>query len=207
MRCYIRRFAVAPGTQAAVVVADPQEQEDTVAALHSAGIRIAAGLEPGAQLLGTRGNLHLTGLTWRDALGRRHRTACDVIAMSAGWMPTAHLAAQMGAKLRFDPATQSLLPQEADGPLHPIGIARDVLVLVDCLSDGKAATHQALAELEMHKFLNLPRRPLSTYRHPACSGQHTNDPGQNLPELPQTSRGLISSSFIQCSTILPPATR
>ncbi|MEM1030085.1 MAG: FAD/NAD(P)-binding protein [Myxococcota bacterium] len=30
---------------------------------------------------------------------------------------------------------------------------------------------------------------------------------QNLPELPHASRGPISSSFIQCSTICPPATR
>lgn len=157
VRSYIRRFGVALGSSAVVAVADPQERAATMAALQEAGVTIAAELPAGARLLSTQGKRHLTGLTWRDAQGRKQRTPCDLLAMSAGWMPTAHLFAQMGERLSFSDRTQSLLPPETDGPLRPIGGARGVLDSADCIADGKAAAHQAMAELEMHKHLNLPR--------------------------------------------------
>ncbi|WP_264214445.1 2Fe-2S iron-sulfur cluster-binding protein [Leisingera thetidis] len=157
VRSYIRRFGLAPGNRAVVAVSDPQERAATVAALQEAGIAVAAELPAGARLLCTQGKKHLAGLAWRDAHGRKHRTACDLLAMSAGWMPTAHLFAQMGGRLSFSETSQSLLPPETEGPLRPIGGARGVLDTGDCIADGKAAAHQAMAELEMHKHLCLPR--------------------------------------------------
>ena len=166
VRSYIRRFSVAPGTRAVVAVADPDEGEDTVAALKEAGIDVRAVLPPGAAITGTSGRLHLRSVGWRDPGGKRHRTACDLLCVSAGWMPNAHLFAQMETGLQFDGTTQSLLPPDTSGPLRPIGGARGILNTADCLTDGKAAAHQALAELEMHKHLNLPR-PAAT---PAAPG-------------------------------------
>ena len=155
LRLYIRRFAVAPGRRAIVAVVDPAERDDTISALKDAGIDIVAVPEPGSALLRATGRQHVTGLIWRDSKGRRHRRSCDLLAVSAGWSPTAHLFAQIGQQLRFDEHTQSLLPPHTDGPLRPIGGARGVLDLEGCLSDGKSAAHQAMAELEMHKPLNL----------------------------------------------------
>lgn len=157
LRTYLRRFAVAPGQRAVIAVADPTERADTAAALRAAGIEIAAELPSGAKLLGTRGKTRVTGLTWRGPDGRKQHSPCDLIAMSAGWMPTAHLLAQKGERLSFNPDTQSLLPPAPTDILRPIGGARGVLGTQDCITDGKAAAHQAMAELEMHKHLNLPR--------------------------------------------------
>ena len=157
VRSYIRRFAVAPGRRAAVAVVDPDEREDTLAALREAGIGVAAVLPRGATITGTSGRLRLRSLRWRDENGRRHRAACDLLCVSGGWSPNAHLFAQMGGGLSFNETTRNLLPPDAAGPLRPIGGARGILDTYECIADGKAAAHQALAELEMHKHLNLPR--------------------------------------------------
>ncbi|MCB2134889.1 MAG: (2Fe-2S)-binding protein [Rhodobacteraceae bacterium] len=156
-RLYVRRFAVAPGRRAVVAVADPGERTDTLAALDEAGIETAAVLAPGDTLVGTSGRLHLTGLRWRDASGKRHSTRCDLLCVSAGWTPAAHLAAQTGDGLVFDAGTRSLLPGAGKGALRLVGGARGVLGLADCVADGKAAAHEVMAEMEMHKHLDLPR--------------------------------------------------
>ncbi|MDW4551232.1 2Fe-2S iron-sulfur cluster-binding protein [Defluviimonas sp. D31] len=157
VRSYVRRFAIAPGRRAAVAVTDADERADTTAALAEAGIEVVAELEPGAEILGTSGRLHLRGLRWRDGGGKRRNVACDLLCVSAGWMPTAHLAAQLGARLTFDQVTQSLRPAADDGVMRPVGAARGVLGTAACLADGKAAAHEVMAELEMHKHLGLPR--------------------------------------------------
>jgi len=157
VRSYVRRFAVAPGKRAVVAVASPQERADTIRALKDAGVEIVAELGPDDQILSTQGKLRVSGVKWRDANGRRHRVSCDLIAMSSGWMPSAHLVAQMGQKLSFNAQTQSLLPPKMDGLTQPAGGARGVLSTVDCITDGKVATHQAMAELLMHKHLPLER--------------------------------------------------
>ncbi|MEP3945760.1 FAD-dependent oxidoreductase [Ascidiaceihabitans sp.] len=159
VRTYIRRFGVAPGASAVVAVADPQEREDTVAALHTAGIEVQGVLENGETLLGTTGRLHLRTVSYRNKRGKRRRVVCDLLCVSAGWMPTAHLFAQKDQRLAFNAATQSLLPADAGGLklMQPVGGARGVLDLSMCIEDGKAAAHQVMAELELHRHLDLPR--------------------------------------------------
>lgn len=157
VRTYIRRYAVAPGRRAVVAVVEQQERSDTIAALQSAGIIVQAVLCDGETLLATKGRLHLRAVSYRNNAGNRMRVPCDLLCVSAGWMPTAHLFAHNGKRLAFDPATQSLLPSQTDGPIKTVGGARGVLDLEHCIEDGKAAAHQALAELELHKHLNLPR--------------------------------------------------
>ncbi|MEI2805681.1 MULTISPECIES: 2Fe-2S iron-sulfur cluster-binding protein [Paracoccaceae] len=179
VRQYIRRFAVAPGRHAIVAVADPEERADTVAALSEAGISVAAVLGPDARILGTSGRRHLAGLRWRDADGKRFRVACDLLCVSAGWAPTAHLLAQKGGALAFDPKTQSLMPDDKGVTMRPVGGARGVLDPADCIADGKAAAHEAMAELQMHKPLH-PARPAAT---PAPEGRFTSGPGKAFVDL------------------------
>jgi heterotetrameric sarcosine oxidase alpha subunit len=157
VRLYIRRFSVGLGKCAVVAVSDVEERNDTVAALNEAGTKVVAVLDSDVQLVKTKGRHHLKMVIWRDSKGRRHRTPCDLLAMSNGWSPTAHLFAHMGHSLSFDVRTHSLLPSDSDGPLYPVGGARGVRDLVGCLQDGKAVAHHVMAELEMHKHLNLPR--------------------------------------------------
>lgn len=167
VRTYLRRFAVVPGQRAVIAVADEAERADTAAALRSAGVEIVAELPSGAELLSARGKAHVTSLIWRDPVGRKHHSRCDLIAASAGWMPAAHLLAQMGEKLCFDASSQSLLPPDSPGPLRPVGGARGVLETDNCITDGKVGAHQAMAELEIHKHLNLPR-PAATTASPTA---------------------------------------
>lgn len=162
VRSYIRRFAVAPGKRAAVAVADPAERADTAAALNEAAIPVVAEILPGDRPSGTRGRLHLQGVRWRDATGRRHRTSCDLLCVSAGWTPTAHLFTHLGGRLKFNAETQSLLPSaETCGPLRPIGGARGILIAADCVDDGKRGAHLAMAELGIHKSLKHARSALT----------------------------------------------
>ncbi|WP_166418285.1 2Fe-2S iron-sulfur cluster-binding protein [Cochlodiniinecator piscidefendens] len=179
VRTYIRRFAVAPGRRAVVAVADETERRDTMAALQEAGIDVVAALQPGDKITKTTGRLHVSGISWRGANGKRHSARCDLICMSAGWMPTAHLFAQKGVRLSFASETQSLRPPQSDGPMRPTGGARGVLTTADCLADGKTTAHQVLAELEMHKHLNL-NQPEAT---PAPAQGFQTGPGKAFVDL------------------------
>lgn len=179
VRKYIRRFAVAPGRRAAVAVADPEERADTIAALTEAGISVMGVLGPDARILGTAGRQHLAGLRWRDASGKRFKAACDLLCVSAGWEPTAHLLAQKDAALTFDPKTQSLMPGDKGGTMRPVGGARGVLNTADCIADGKAAAHEVMAELEMHKHLYLSRPAAA----PAPECRFTSGPGKAFVDL------------------------
>ncbi len=178
-RCYIRRFAIAPGHRAVVAVADSSERADIVATLGNAGIKVAAALEPGNRITGSTGGRHVSGLHWRDTTGNRYSAQCDLICVSAGWMPTAHLFAQLGNRLSFDATSHSLLPPETRGPLHPVGGARGVLATTDCLADGKAMAQQMLAELDIQEQLNLPR-PAPT---PAPERGFRSGPGKAFIDL------------------------
>ncbi|MGB7322839.1 MAG: 2Fe-2S iron-sulfur cluster-binding protein, partial [Albidovulum sp.] len=157
VRQYIARYAVAPGRRAVVAVADDAERVATCAALKAAGITVAGTLDAGDTILSTSGRKHLTGLRLRRATGRRERIACDLLCVSAGWMPTAHLFAQIGGKLAFDADAECLLPQEhQDRPMRIAGAARGALGLEDCISDGKVLAHRAMGELELHRPMSLP---------------------------------------------------
>jgi len=157
---YIYRFAVAPGKRAVVAIAASDERERVLVALRMAGIEIAAVLNPGDRILSASGRWRVKSISWQNENGRRRRASCDLVVVSAGWMPTAHMFSQLGEKLYFDPETQSFLPNTSKAkhnPLDPVGGARGVLPIEACLADGKASAHDAMAHLMMHKHLDLPR--------------------------------------------------
>ena len=161
---YIRRFAVSPGTRAVVAVAAEEDRLRAIAAMQDAGIEIAAILSPGDQIISATGRLHVNAVTWKNDKGQRQRTKCDLVVMSAGWMPTAHIFAQMGENLTFHSETRSFLPslpEQSQHHLDPVGGARGVLHMDACLADGKASAHDAMADFNMHKHLDLPRPAVS----------------------------------------------
>lgn len=149
VRQYIRKYAVLPGKNAVVAVSDPDERAQTARALQDAGSSVQI-LDDGDTLIGTRGTNRIRSVKIQTAAGKRRTLRCDLLCVSAGWMPTAHLFAHIGEKLTFNAETHCLLPPNSNGILYPVGGARGVLGLDDCLTDGKAATHQALGELELH---------------------------------------------------------
>ena len=155
VRTYIRRFAVSPGQRAIVAVADKDERDDTVDALKQAGIEITAILDPGSHIIKSIGSRHVTGLKWRGEANRHHQAGCDLVCVSGGWMPTAHLFAQLGNHLEFSNQTQSLLPANTDKIVHPVGGARGVLGVEDCIADARAAAQHALSDLGLQKPSDL----------------------------------------------------
>ncbi len=170
VRQYIHRYGVAPGRRAVVAVADQAEREATLQALKAAGIKIAAVLDPSDTLLAASGRHHLRAVRLRRATGRRERIACDLLCVSAGWMPSAHLFAQMGGTLGFDAKSGCLLPQDHNGPLRVAGAARGARGLADCLGDGKALAHRAMGELELHRPMVLPLAAVSQQAQMSAAG-------------------------------------
>ena len=164
VRTYLRRYGVAPGRRAVIAVADPEERRRTRLDLEAAGLRVMADLDNPSQILGTSGGLihgELAAVRFRDADGRRHRVAADLLCVSAGWTPAAHLAAQMGGGLTWDQGANCLLPAGETGPMRPAGGARGALDLASCLADGKALAHRAMGELELHVPMVLPLAPVT----------------------------------------------
>lgn len=71
------------------------------------------------------------------------------------------------------------MPDDKGVTMRPVGGARGVLDPADCIADGKAAAHEAMAELQMHKPLH-PARPAAT---PAPEGRFTSGPGKAFVHL------------------------
>jgi sarcosine oxidase subunit alpha len=159
VRQYISRYGVAPGRRAVIAVADTQDRIATRAALRQAGIEVAGTLESGDTLLGTTGRTHLRSVRLRRASGKRERISCDLLCVSAGWMPTTHLFAQCGGALTFDDDAGCLVPAKPSELLFVAGAARGALGLDACLEDGKALAHRAMGELELHRPISLRLSP------------------------------------------------
>ncbi len=164
VRTYLRRYGVAPGRRAVIAVSDLEERRRTRADLEAAGLRVVAELDDPSRISGTSGGLirgELVAVRYRGEDGKRLRAGADLLCVSAGWTPTAHLAAQMGGHLTWDQGANCLLPAGATGPMRPAGGARGALDLAGCLADGKALAHRAMGELELHVPMVVPLAPVT----------------------------------------------
>ncbi len=143
----IRLHGVRPGRRAAVVVSDDAGYgaalelldaglevpalvdlrgsvagpAESIEALERAGTRLvggALGLEarPGA------GGRHVGGLAVRSGAGRDESFEADVIAMSAGTVPSFTLAAQAGVAVRYDAAVRNFALAEAPDEVAAVGL-------------------------------------------------------------------------------------
>ncbi|MCP5073285.1 MAG: FAD-binding protein [Rhodobacteraceae bacterium] len=146
VRAYIRRFSVVPGKRAVLAIADRDEREDTAKLLHAAGVSVVA-LDETDQILGTRGRRHLSSVSVRSEGGKPCRLNCDLLCVSEGWVPNAHLFAHLGGKLTFSKNANALIPEKRAETMLVAGAARGALSTSDCLSDGKIVAQVALAEL------------------------------------------------------------
>ncbi|MEV0242689.1 2Fe-2S iron-sulfur cluster-binding protein [Streptomyces sp. NPDC050674] len=165
VRTYLDRYAVAPGSRA-VVSTTNDSAYDTVAALHAAGIGIAAvadarpGLSrraaeiagvtgvrvlSGSAVTGTAGEPRLTGVTVRelDADGRLTDApqpfACDLLAVSGGWSPVVHLHSQRRGRLRWDEDLVAFVPDGAVRDQQVVGAARGTYDTAGCRFEGARA--------------------------------------------------------------------
>ncbi|MFH9585949.1 sarcosine oxidase subunit alpha family protein [Streptomyces luteogriseus] len=172
VRTYLDRYAVAPGSRA-VVSTTNDSAYDTVAALHAAGIDIAAVVdarpEPsrraaevagatgvrmltGSTVVDTEGGHRLTGVTVRalDADGRLtgapERFDCDLLAVSGGWSPVVHLHSQRQGRLRWDEELVAFVPDGAVRGQQIVGAARGTYDLDGCHAEGARAGAVAATE-------------------------------------------------------------
>ncbi|MFH0519387.1 sarcosine oxidase subunit alpha family protein [Streptomyces sp. M41] len=165
VRTYLDRYAVAPGSRA-VVSTTNDSAYDTVAALHAAGVTVAAVVDARAELSGraaeiaaatgvrvltgsavvdTSGDHRITGVTVQglDADGRLtgepDRFDCDLLAVSGGWSPVVHLHSQRQGRLRWDAELVAFVPDGAVRDQQVVGAARGTYDPDACLAEGARA--------------------------------------------------------------------
>jgi sarcosine oxidase, subunit alpha len=117
VRTYLNRFAVAPGTRA--VVFTNNDTTATVADdLRSAGVPVAAVIDvrQGQAVVDTEGDDR--GLRAITLVGG-DRVECDLLCVSGGFNPTAHLYSQAQGKLRYDERFACFRP---DGKLENVRV-------------------------------------------------------------------------------------
>jgi sarcosine oxidase subunit alpha len=166
VRSYINRYAVRPGRRA-VVFANNDEATQTVVDLSAAGIEIAAIVDPRlnpdpelAKLIGSSGARLISGGMIVRVLGgtrgtrnvliadekkRLSNIACDLVAMSGGWMPTVHLTTHLGGRPKWRDQIAAFVPGILPPGMLVAGAAAGHFALRDCLSGGASAGAQAAA--------------------------------------------------------------
>ncbi|MEU9390097.1 sarcosine oxidase subunit delta family protein [Streptomyces sp. NPDC048324] len=180
-RTYVNRHGVLPGRHAVVFTTNDSAYAAALD-LHAAGVGIAAvvdtrtapgewaervraaGIEvlPGHAVVGTDGAARLTAVTvapYGQTAGERE-FAADLLLVSGGWNPVAHLFSQAGGRLRFDDALGSFVPDTCRQAVEVAGSASGVLDLAAVLAQGAAAGARALeAEGCTPETPRLPRPP------------------------------------------------
>ncbi|WP_169950413.1 2Fe-2S iron-sulfur cluster-binding protein [Microbispora sp. H11081] len=77
--------------------------------------------------------------------GEAREIPADLLLVSGGWTPVAHLFSQAGGTLRYDEALGAFTPGETRQAVEAAGFARGVATLRGCLEDGAEAGRRALA--------------------------------------------------------------
>ncbi|MFJ8134876.1 sarcosine oxidase subunit delta family protein [Streptomyces sp. NPDC096013] len=166
-RAYLHRYGVLPG-RSAVVFTTNDSAYAAALDLAAAGVGIAAivdtrpsapvewasrareaGIEvlPGHAVAGTEGSPRLTAVTvapYGEPTGTTRRFTADLLLVSGGWNPVAHLFSQAGGRLRYDDALGSFVPDTCRQLVEVAGSANGVLDLPGVLAQGAAAGARAI---------------------------------------------------------------
>ena len=158
VRTYLNRYAVAPGSRAAVF-ANNDDAARTVVDLEAAGVHVDAVVDPrpgssdivrqaarraGAEIIEgaverALGGQRVQSVDVRTSNGTRS-LAIDLLAMSGGWSPTVHLTSHQGSRPVWDDKVSGFLPGQTLPPgMTVAGAARGQFSLDECLSVGAAA--------------------------------------------------------------------
>ena len=103
------------------------------------------------------------------------RLACDGVALSTGWMPTANLLYQAGTQMRYDEAVQQFVPRSLPPGVFACGRVNGVYQLDARLADGQraglaAAAHAgfgAARAISVPAETESPSHPWPIVAHPA----------------------------------------
>ncbi|MFJ9865918.1 sarcosine oxidase subunit delta family protein [Streptomyces sp. NPDC101165] len=164
-RTYLHRYAVLPGRHAVVFTTNDSAYAAALD-LAAAGVGIAAivdtrpepgewaeraraaGIEvlAGHAVTGTEGVDRLTAVTvapYGDTAGQRE-FAVDLLLVSGGWNPVAHLFSQAGGKLRHDAVLGTFVPDSCRQAVEVAGSANGAFDLATTLAQGAAAGARAV---------------------------------------------------------------
>ncbi|MDQ0964490.1 sarcosine oxidase subunit alpha [Streptomyces sp. B4I13] len=152
---------------------EPGEWAERAAA---AGIEVLAG----HAVTGTEGESRVTAVTvapYGESAGQRE-FAADLLLVSGGWNPVAHLFSQSGGKLRHDETLGSFVPDTARQAVEVVGSASGLLDPAAVLAQGAAAGARAI-EAEGY----TPGEP----RLPAVPAQPRTTPAMHVYVVPGES--------------------
>ncbi|MGW3650851.1 sarcosine oxidase subunit alpha family protein [Streptomyces sp. NPDC000878] len=150
----------AAGADVAAIVdtrTDPGEWADRARA---AGIEVLAGYA----VVGTEGDARLTAVTVApygesdgELAGQQRGFTADLLLVSGGWNPVAHLFSQAGGRLRHDDTLGTFVPDSCRQAVEVAGSTTGVLDLPTVLAQGVGAASRAI-EAEGYTP-NAPRLP------------------------------------------------
>ncbi|WOT39166.1 sarcosine oxidase subunit alpha family protein [Streptomyces coeruleorubidus] len=184
-RTYVNRYGVLPGRHA-VVFTTNDSAYPTALDLTAAGVSVqavvdtrpepgewaerarAAGIEvlTGHAVTGTEGDARITAVTvapYGESAGQRE-FAADLLLVSGGWNPVAHLFSQAGGKLRHDEELGTFVPATCRQAVEVAGSASGVFDLAGVLAQGVAAGARAIeAEGYTPETPGLPKAAAQPY--------------------------------------------
>lgn len=167
----VARYAVKPGNYAVVLVANEEGYSGVLDMLNvGIDIRAVVDLEPAdahaewitllkdkgikvisnSQVFEACGNdqLEAVVITSRDKDKKEtSRIECDLLLMSVGWSPAAHLLYQAGGKLAYDSTLNQFVPVTLPEGIYTCGRVNGVFQLEAQLKDGERAAQQCVAYL------------------------------------------------------------
>jgi|APThiThiocy_cv2_1041547.scaffolds.fasta_scaffold02693_11 sarcosine oxidase subunit alpha len=159
VRNYLSRFGVLAGQQVVIFTNNDSAYAAAVAIQEAGGkilavvdiraarppevtkrlAKLGAPLLEGARVVATRGRPSLTEVDILEATGRRRRIKADLLAMSGGWNPTAHLHCQSGGRLAWDEAIAAFRPGARAQAEVSVGAANGVFGLGAAMTEGARA--------------------------------------------------------------------
>jgi len=175
---YALRFGAAPG-RTVVFATNNDSAYDAAAALHDAGVAIAAILDsrgetPAAAAAQSRGirviweslpcsalsdGAGVRGLKLSTPSGKQ-TIACDAVLVSGGWNPAVHLHSQSAGALRFDDSAQTFLPDQNPQRALSVGAAAGHFDLIAAV----ALAEQAIAGATLPAPAPEPVGPTREYQ-------------------------------------------
>jgi len=137
----------AAGADVAAIVDTRTEPGEWADRARAAGIEVLAGYA----VVGTEGDARLTAVTVApygesdgELAGQQREFAADLLLVSGGWNPVAHLFSQAGGRLRHDDTLGTFVPDSCRQAVEVAGSATGVLDLPTVLAQGVAAASRAI---------------------------------------------------------------
>jgi sarcosine oxidase subunit alpha len=200
-RAYATQYGVRPGERA-VIFTNNDDAYRTALDLARAGVAIVAVVDSRAEGAGAiatqvragaieilsghvvtaaRGRIGVAGVDVAPLAqpSSARRLDCDLLAVSGGFNPTAHLHCHAGGKLAWDEQRVCFVPAGGRASVRSVGAARGLYGLGECLEDGarSGAAAAVAAGFAAARASEVPKVPEETSR-----------PAQALWAVPQQGR-------------------